>query len=116
MIYITNSFSLNMLPAWRLDDHLSMTDIQIVPVDDPIKTIMLHELDHGPAVSCVGHADTAAIYSSELFRDIPMNRVSVQITESDVVIIGQYSGPRMPEGSTVLPNGAKIRWIKLTIN
>ena len=40
-----------------------------------------------------------------------MNRVSVKLDNPDLhAIIGQYSGPRLEEGATELPEGARIEW------
>ena len=59
----------------------------------------------------VGHADTAAVFSSVLGVEIPCNRATVALKEGDVALVGQYSGPRLPEGATALPEGAAIKWV-----
>lgn len=61
-------------------------------------------------VSAVGHADTAAVFSSILKMPVQAARVTVTLAKHDLAILGQYSGPRLPEGSTTLPEGATIRW------
>ncbi len=74
-------------------------------------------------VSGVGHADTAALFSTLLGVDIPCNRISIAVPErvygqeqeAWTAIVGQYSGPRLPEGATTLPEGATIRWVKVFI-
>jgi hypothetical protein len=63
-----------------------------------------------PIISAVGHADTAAVFSSILDRAIEPNRISVKLTRDDMAIVGQYVGPRLPEGATTLPEGAAIEW------
>lgn len=60
--------------------------------------------------SCIGHADTAKVLSSILEMDIPTNRVTVQLRENEKCIVAQYIGPRLPEGATVLPEGATIKF------
>lgn len=73
-------------------------------------------------VSAVGHADTARIFSAQLGREVPENRVS--LTPEDVwgegdkatkatgsLLAGLYKGPRLPEGATQLPPGATIQWV-----
>ena len=60
--------------------------------------------------SCIGHADTARVLSRMLERDIPTNRVSVTLNVGDTAIVAQYIGPRLPEGATMLPEGAEIRF------
>ena len=63
-------------------------------------------------VSVMGHADTAAVLSGLLERDLQVNRVSLKFTNEpgEVLIVGQYIGPRLPEGATTLPEGATIEW------
>lgn len=60
--------------------------------------------------SCVGHADTAAVFADELGREVTHNRVSLQLSIGDRVLVGQLSGARLPEGATSLPAGAAIQW------
>jgi hypothetical protein len=60
--------------------------------------------------SCIGHADTAKVLSSILEMDIPTNRVTVQLKQNEKCIVAQYIGPRLPEGATMLPEGAEIRF------
>ncbi len=61
-------------------------------------------------VSAIGHADTATILTNILERNIPVNRVSVSLAKGDSAIVAQYVGPRLQEGATQLPDGAKIRF------
>lgn len=63
--------------------------------------------------SCVGHADVAAVISAQLGRAVAANRVSVALRRGDVLLIGQYVGPRLPEGATALPEGAEIGWYEV---
>jgi len=65
--------------------------------------------------SAVGHADTAAVFSSQLGTKVEANRTTVSLSEGDVAVIGQYQGPRLEEGTTNLPEGAKIIWLRVTI-
>jgi hypothetical protein len=60
--------------------------------------------------SCIGHADTARVLSNILERNIPTNRVTVQLRENERCIVAQYIGPRLPEGATMLPEGATIKF------
>ncbi len=99
MRYLANSFSINMIPLEKL------TFIQV----EPIKS---HEVP-GDVVSCVGHADTAKVLSNILGREVVPNRVSISLTQRDILYVAQYSGPRLPEGATELPEGATIRFYKI---
>ena len=64
--------------------------------------------------SAVGHADTAKILGTELGMEIPMNRVTLALKNGEL-IVGQYSGPRLTEGTSVLPEGAKIKWLHVRV-
>ena len=94
---IVNAFSVNMLARGAI--------VQFRPVS--IETA--RKLAKG-AVSAVGHVDTAAVYSSELGIPVPYNRVTVSAQPGDALLIGQYHGPRLPEGATTLPEGASVEW------
>jgi len=94
--FIANAFSLNMVsPA-------DLPRLRMVAVDRPARV-----LDSGRFVSAVGHADTAALIG------VPMNRVSVTLTQSDWLYVAQYKGPRLPEGTTTLPEGASFSWVSV---
>jgi len=63
--------------------------------------------------SIVGHADTARVFGALLGRDIAPNRESIKLQSSQprqILLVGQYVGPRLPEGATELPEGASIFW------
>jgi hypothetical protein len=65
--------------------------------------------------SVVGHADTAKIFSAQLGLPVAFNRETVKLDSGDTVLLGQYEGPRLAEGTTTLPAGASITWILVTI-
>ena len=62
------------------------------------------------AVSVIGHADTAKVLSTVLGREIAFNRVSYTAEHGDRIYVAQYTGPRLPEGATELPEGAEFRF------
>jgi hypothetical protein len=99
MIKICNAFSLNMMTALVAD--IKMVQITLAEAKE--------FLDVG-VESCVGHADTAAVFSQQLGVQIPAARVTVELSHGETIIVGQYSGPRLPEGATCLPEGAAIKW------
>ena len=114
MIYISNAFSLSMLDR---DEQTAETLGRVTkktrvprPVEDPQAWLAARHLKTDIIVSAVGHADVAAIYSAALGIDIPVNRVSVKLEPRDELLVGQYVGPRLPEGATALPDGATIEW------
>lgn len=65
--------------------------------------------------SCVGHPDTAALFTEVIGIQVPFARITVALKSGDTAIIGQYRGPRLPEGCHILPEGATIQWIKLEV-
>ena len=100
---ILNAFSLNMIVG----------DADIV-VREVSRTMAASLAAHCP--NAVGHVDTAAVFSSVLGVEIPCNRVTAALEDGDVALVGQYSGPRLPEGATSLPEGATIKWLIVGVN
>ena len=102
---ITNAFSLNMLAE--------------VPATIHVRDLTPEEardlLEEGPVASAVGHADTARLFAEELGVPIPMARRTLILAPGDTVLVGQYRGPRLPEGATTLPEGATITWLLVEI-
>lgn len=101
--FLTNAFSLNMLaslPASVRAEEVSREDAAALAAK---------------ATSAVGHADTAAVFSSVLGVPVPANRATVSLAKGDRVLVGQYRGPRLPEGATTLPEGATIQWVVVTV-
>lgn len=108
MVVIANAFSLNML-----DLGVGVTDLQVCPTSPEF---IREEIEAaGGFTSIVGHADTAAVFSSLLGLDVPMNRATFQLGEGVTLFVGQYKGPRLPEGATTLPEGAKVEWAMVLI-
>ena len=110
-VVIANAFSLNMLD---LSDGLTNLEVYAISAEWVQKKIATAEECGGEVVSIVGHADTAALLSAEIGREVQMNRVSYTMGDDDVLLVGQYQGPRLPEGAKELPAGAKIAWVRVT--
>lgn len=118
-IVISNAFSLNMVPA---NTNLYTYWIKGMSVEEVRGRIAAAD----SMTSIVGHNDTATVFSNVLGVNVNFNRtnytmdidgfaksVSGKGTEEDVrdvLIVGQYVGPRLPEGATNLPEGATIKW------
>ena len=101
MKFLGNAFSLGMLSADVVDKvRIKCIESSDVPVD---------------AKSCVGHADTARLFSKYLNREIKNQRITVTLNQGDSLFVGQLNGPRMPEGATELPEGASLRWFVVEI-
>lgn len=92
--YVGNAFSLGMVPRELLGQ------VRLTPCEAPSTDGM---------VSCVGHADTAAVLG------VPMNRISVTLQAGDVLYVAQLRGGRLPEGSTTLPEGFGFDWVRVTL-
>lgn len=102
---LLNAFSLNMIVAF--------------PVGISVSEILLDEaraLAVAGLTSAVGHADTAAVFSDVLGVTVPSARTTVSLNKGDVVLVGQYRGPRLPEGATRLPDGATIEWLLVFVD
>lgn len=103
MKILTNAFSLNML-----------ADLDAVVVSRVISqngaATRMSEFE-----SAVGHADTAALYSNMLQAPVPVARKTIALVPGDELLVGQYRGPRLPEGASMLPEGASIVWVHVII-
>jgi len=112
--YICNAFSLSMLDRESQEFGNDFTDGLRVPrpVDESTLNEFCRKFLSGEVeyVSAVGHSDTARVFADYLGLPILTNRVSVKLTEGTRALIGQYVGPRLPEGATSLPEGASIEW------
>ena len=102
---LLNAVSLNMI------EDLNGTAILTFPIGiDEARKIASQGIE-----SVVGHADTAAIFSSLLEIEVPFNRTTVLLKKGEEVLVGQYKGPRLPEGVKELPQGATVEWILVRI-
>lgn len=99
--YISNAFSLQMLD----------TDITSVINVTPVNPEDIPE----DVISCIGHPDTAAVISSELNRNIPVNRINVHLIPGDTLYVAQLIGGRLPAGATKLPEEFDIKYLKVSV-
>lgn len=104
-MFLLNAFSANMLAEFPVS--VSFTELTV----EAAASLLVNEM-----WSCVGHADTAAVFSSVLGIPVPMNRETVSFKPGNAAVLGQYSGPRLPEGTTTLPEGATIKWLLVRVN
>ena len=105
MIILSNAFSYNMIsvfPCAQIAQELSLEEFA-------------KELKKGGWKSSIGHADMANMLTEMTGVAIEMNRCNDSLSVGDTLLIAQYSGPRLPEGATALPEGAKIKYLKVTI-
>ncbi len=101
--WLGNAFSLSMLPP--VGASLACT---------PLTLAEAQLLSRG-AESAVGHADTAELYAHLLERPVAVQRLTLRLAAGDVMVVGQYSGARLPEGARVLPEGAELRWWRVEV-
>ncbi len=91
MIYIANSFSLNMISAYAISE-IRIRKLQISEVRD---LLMKEEF-----VSAIGHKATAEFLSKLLGIEIPMNRIMLKLGISDKILVFQL-GVRLEEGKVL---------------
>lgn len=105
---LLNAFSLNLLPV-----------ATVAAVYYPITAADAANLVHVRGVtSAIGHADTARVVAhlldvperAEEWAEIAATRPTVKWDGDGDLLIAQYSGPRLPEGATALPEGATIQF------
>ena len=102
MLYITNAFSIQMLPT--VETGLTFKPITL---EQAMKMAKANTF-----ISAVGHEDTANVVSNLLSAFVEMNRISVNLKDNDVLLVAQLSGGRLPEGATTIPDGMSIQfWV-----
>ena len=102
---LLNAFSLNMLSC--LPASIRIEEISL----EQARTILQAGFE-----SAVGHANTAAVFSEQLGITVMAERITISLSQSDRVIVGQYRGPRLEEGAVSLPEGATIQWILISVS
>ena len=102
---IINALSVNMLP-------IGGGVIRYAPITLEDASCILRE---NGVESAVGHLETAQVFSLLLGLEVPFNRVTVSLSYGEKAVLGQYIGPRPPEGATTLPEGATIRWFLVEV-
>ena len=104
--FVCNAFSLNMLSSLT-------ANVRCLEISEAAAASLYHE--SGTIPSAVGHADTANLFSTILGAEVKPARMTVSLVQGDRILVGQYSGPRLPEGATTLPEGASVKWVVVTI-
>lgn len=99
---LANAFSISMLPMEAMN---FIRVRKITPDEIPTDV-----------ESAIGHENTAKVVSSMLGFEVKPNRVSIRMSESDVLYVAQYTGPRLPEGATTLPEGASLEFFEVTFH
>lgn len=112
--FICNAFSLSMLDRVQQGGRDAMDGVRVPrPATEEVVAKWVRLFLDGKVEweSAVGHESTAFLFGHLLGLPIMPNRVSISLSNPDHhCLIGQYSGPRLPEGATELPEGARIEW------
>ena len=102
MIYLVNAFSINMLGK------LNFGTVEFQKISREKAKSHLEGYGFVPAI---GHPDLAAVVKSDLDIDGNcFNRTTVNLQPGDQLVVAQYRGPRLPEGTTELPKDATIEY------
>ena len=109
---LTNAFSINMFGG-----EITPPTIEECSGSWPGLMISVKEISPqdvpADAVSIIGHPDTARIVGGILGREVPANRVTYSVEKGDVIYVAQYTGPRLQEGATELPEGATLKFYRI---
>lgn len=101
-IILVNAFSINMLPGGNT---LRFREI-VHPEDLILQNTLLR--------NAIGHPETDRVVRTLLEQGganiPPGERTNVVLEPGQALLVAQYKGPRLPEGATELPVGAKIEW------
>ena len=115
---------INAIEKWlsaNTKEHLTFIgnafSLQMLTTPDALISVMPADWDDVPAdaISCIGHADTAAVASQLAGREIPCQRISVLLNPGDEIYVVQVVGGRLPEGCTTLPEGVTMTLKKVLV-
>lgn len=104
VIKLSNAFSLNMLK-----ESGAYISVRQIPPEEAKRLL------EGGFVSFIGHDDTARLLSALLGLPISTNRQSLVLEDGETLLVAQYRGPRLPEGATTLPPGARVDWFLVSV-
>ena len=99
---VANAISLNMLPP---EVHSGGIIFRRIGLEEAQR--LVREAD--TVVSAIGHADTACLVGAQLGVELAADRRTVTLGD-ELMLVAQYIGPRLPEGATELPSGARIEY------
>jgi hypothetical protein len=105
MIYLSSAFSLNMIGEEEFPVVVDISEIS----EAEACAIGTH------AENIIGHPDMASLVGEIFEMPLKVNRESVRAAWGDMFIVAQYRGPRLPAGSTTLPENAEIRFYKVFV-
>ena len=106
MKYISNAFSIQMITGLLMEGGVNVSFTEISN---------LAEIKEAETVSAVGHPDTAAVISDLLGKEVPANRISINLEKGDILYVAQIIGGRLPEGCKTLPEDFSLKFYKVEI-
>lgn len=101
--YLANAFSLNMVDGPNS-----------FPVcEGVVEASQVMDLLGDDFTNAVGHQNTVDVLDNTFGFGLGVaNRVSVSLEPGDLLVVAQYKGPRLNEGVTTLPDGARFEfWV-----
>ena len=104
MKYISNAFSIQMITGLLMEGGVNVSFTEISN---------LAEIKEAETVSAVGHPDTAAVISDLLGKEVPANRISINLEKGDILYVAQIIGGRLPEGCKTLPENFSLKFYKV---
>lgn len=104
-LYLLSSFSVNLLAHFP-------AQVQFAPITVEEARALLSD----GFKSVVGHADTALLFSALLGVEVSMCRETAVLSPGTRAVLGQYRGPRLPEGCSRLPAEASIGWFVVAVD
>ena len=97
MIFLTNSFSFQMITHFPCDTHT----VEIT------KEKFDYYKQH--AISYIGNENLANLLN------VDYNRESLKLREGDVLLVAQLMGGKLPKGATELPHNVSIKYLCVQI-
>lgn len=106
-MYVLNAFSLNMVKgAGRLE---------VIPITVEEASSIVRDAK-ADLQWAIGHEDTSLLVSLVLgINPQHAQRINVSLDDKKA-LVAQYKGPRLPEGTTKLPEGASIEFCLIKWN
>lgn len=105
-------FLTNALPASVLVDPTGVNQIMIRPMTAESVAALWGA---GALESAIGHTDTAALVSAAIGHEVADCRQSIPpLAQGESLIAALYTGPRLPEGSKTLPEGASLSFYRVS--
>lgn len=100
---LANAFSLNMLDVpMSSTARVEFTRISTKHAGNLVRDYY--------TVCAIGHTDTMAVVNNDLCTEFQANRMTVSLEQGDTLVVAQYKGPRLEEGTKELPEGATIEY------